>query len=75
MTPGFCFQFAEEFRDQFTSERLDYMNEIEHNIRSSVDDRYKKGQGPSGRMCIDLALVETLFLPSDSTRLFQDSPW
>ena len=41
-------QFAEAFRDQFTEERLDFMNEIEDGIRNSVDERYKKGQGPSG---------------------------
>ena len=41
-------QFAEEFRDQFTAERLEYMDEIEHTIRNSVDERYRKGQGPSG---------------------------
>jgi hypothetical protein len=43
-----CLQFAEEFRDQFTAERLEYMNEIEDAIRNIVDERYKKGQGPSG---------------------------
>ena len=43
-----CFQFAEEFRDQFTAERLEYMDEIEDAIRNSVDERYRKGQGPSG---------------------------
>jgi hypothetical protein len=42
-------QFAEAFRDQFTEERLDFMNEIEDGIRNSVDERYKKGQGPSGK--------------------------
>ena len=41
-------QFAEAFRDQFTEERLDFMNEMEDGIRNSVDERYKKGQGPSG---------------------------
>ncbi len=57
-------QFAEEFRDQFTAERLEctsrlhhlhfryiprrYMDAIEDTIRNSVDERYKKGLGPSG---------------------------
>ena len=43
-----CVQFAEAFRDQFTAERLEYMDEIEDAVRNIVDERYKKGQGPSG---------------------------
>jgi hypothetical protein len=52
-----CFQFAEEFRDQFTSERLEFMDEIEHNIRNCVDERYKRGQGSSGIGCVNALVV------------------
>ena len=45
-------QFAEQFRDQFTSERLEYMDAIEDSVRMCVDERYKSGQGPSGDVCI-----------------------
>jgi hypothetical protein len=52
-----CLQFAEEFRDQFTAERLEYMNEIEDAIRNTVDERYKRGQGPSGaRSIVDFSI-------------------
>jgi hypothetical protein len=62
-------QFAEEFRDQFTAERLEYMDEIEHTIRNSVDERYIKGQGPSGHSRAAAIRILTSFMWSSGHML------